>query len=296
MKRLLEWTGYVIGGLVVLVGASVGIMSCVSDSRATTRYDISPEPVELPTGPEALAEGERLYIARGCVDCHGEDGAGRVIMDDAPARIAGSNLTKTARAYSNVDLVRAVRHGVAKDGRPLIFMPSHEYWGMSDADLGHILAYVRSLPAMDRDPPVSEVRVLGKVLHVIDALPMYPAEKIDHDAPRPEPLEPAPTAEYGAYLAVGCIGCHGHGYSGGPIPGAPPELGIPANLTPHDSGLAGWTEDQFITVMRTGKRPDGRQIASAQMPWENFRRMTEVELKAIWAFLQTLEPVESGNR
>ena len=297
MKKFLKWTGYVIGGLLATVAGGLFAVSCVSESRAAERYDVTPAAVAIPEGEDALAEGQRLYRSRGCADCHTEDGGGKVVLDDAPGRFVGSNLTKIARDYDVVDFVRAVRHGVAKDGRPLVMMPSMEYWHMSDRDLGHIIAYVKTLPPVERELPPQEPRLLGKVLHVFEVFPAYSAELIDHDAPRPAEPAVGPTREYGAYLAVGtCVGCHGEGMSGGPIPGAPPDMGNPANLTPHETGLAGWSRDDFVRVMREGERPDGRQIATEQMPWENFRHFTDVELDALWTHLSSLPPRPHGNR
>jgi mono/diheme cytochrome c family protein len=176
-------------------------------------------------------------------------------------------------------------------------MPSLEYWHMSDRDLGHIIAYVKSLPPVTRELPSQEPRLLGKVLHVFEVFPAYSAELIDHDAPRPAEPAVGPTREYGAYLAVGtCVGCHGEGMSGGPIPGAPPDMGTPANLTLHATGLAGWSRDDFVRAMREGKRPDGRELSTEQMPWQNFRHFTDVELDALWAHLSELPPRPHGDR
>jgi len=297
MKRVLKWAG--LGLLVVLavVVTGVGTVSCVSDSRIAERYEIDPDPVEVPTDEASLAEGERLYLSRGCGDCHAADGGGRVIMDAPPARVVGANLTRLTRNYRSEDWARAVRHGVARDGHPIILMPAHEYRVViRDSELGKIIAHVRTLPPVERDLPPTEVRVLGNLLHIAGALPLVPAELIDHDTAPESPPEPTATAEYGANLIIACFGCHGEGLSGGPIPGAPPELGIPANLTPHESGLAAWTEEDFFRAMREGKRPDGAELDPLQMPWRNFQHMTDTEISALWAHLRTVPAREHGLR
>jgi mono/diheme cytochrome c family protein len=102
--------------------------------------------------------------------------------------------------------------------------------------------------------------------------------------------------EYGAYLGMLCTGCHGEHLSGGAIPGAPPEMGTPANLTPHETGLEGWTEEQLRTVLRTGRTPSGHQIAAAQMPWPTMSRMTDGEIGALFMYLQSLPPLPEGSR
>lgn len=296
MKRFLKWTGIVLVSLVVLVAAAVGVMVAISMSRESTTYSVDVAAIEIPTDEESLQEGERLYVSRGCAECHGADGAGHVVMDAAPARLVGSNLTVVTQGWEVEDHVRAIRHGVRPDGSPIVFMPSHELHGMSDAHVGRIIAHYTHLPRRESSLPPSEVRLLGRVLHAAGVFPLYSAELIDHDAPIPRAPEPGETVEYGEYLAVGCTGCHGQTFSGGPIPGAPPELGVPANLTPHESGLRGWTREQFATAMRTGVRPDGRQMESAQMPWRVFARMDDVELNALFAYLSQLPPREFGNR
>ena len=70
-----------------------------------------------------------------------------------------------------------------------------------------------------------------------------------------------------------------------------------ANLTPHPVTGIGkrYTEASFIKAMRTGKKPEGEPILPP-MPWENFAKMTDGDLKAIWAYLKTLKPVDNNVR
>lgn len=73
-------------------------------------------------------------------------------------------------------------------------------------------------------------------------------------------------------------------------------VSFPANLTPDDStGLGEWTEEAFIQAIRTGKhqgQPNGRMILPP-MPWELYRWATDDDLKAIWAYLQTIPAIEN---
>ncbi|HET8818373.1 MAG TPA: c-type cytochrome [Xanthomonadaceae bacterium] len=113
------------------------------------------------------------------------------------------------------------------------------------------------------------------------------AAAIDH-APRRRQAPPvAPTAEYGAYLAQVCTGCHGTDFRGGMVmvPDTPPT----ANLTPHPDAMGHWSRDDFVRVMRTGVRPDGREL-HPMMPWREFGTMTDTELDALWAHFGTLPP------
>jgi len=68
-----------------------------------------------------------------------------------------------------------------------------------------------------------------------------------------------------------------------------------ANLTPDPAtGLGGWTEEMFIKTIRTGKHMGtGRQILPP-MPWENYARMTDQDLKDLFAYLKSLPPVRNA--
>lgn len=67
------------------------------------------------------------------------------------------------------------------------------------------------------------------------------------------------------------------------------------NLTPDvATGLGSWTEEMFIKAMRTGKdMGEGRPILPP-MPWQNFGRMTDEDLRAIFAYLGSLKPIDNA--
>lgn len=71
-------------------------------------------------------------------------------------------------------------------------------------------------------------------------------------------------------------------------------VSFPRNLTPDTTtGLGSWTEAMFIKALRTGKdMGEGRDILPP-MPWESFGKMTDADLKAIFAYLGTLKPIEN---
>jgi hypothetical protein len=81
--------------------------------------------------------------------------------------------------------------------------------------------------------------------------------------------------------------------SGGTLAGDP-DMPVVANLTPHFTGLKSWSEEDFIRALREGKRKDGTEI-SKMMPWQAYGQMSDTELKAVWAYLQTVPPLEKGN-
>ena len=119
----------------------------------------------------------------------------------------------------------------------------------------------------------------------------------DHMAPHVEyPPQAEPTAEFGAHLANTCTGCHRTDFSGGPITGGDPSWPPAPNLTPHADGIAGWTYEQFAAVLRQGKKPDGSEVRAPMSMMVTYgQRMTDVELRALWAYLQSVPPVASKN-
>lgn len=296
-KKVLKWLGIGLGVLVMVLGVALGGAYAMSGARMDAHYEIAGRSFDVPSDEAAITEGRRIFMSRGCGECHGEDARGRVLIDIPLMRIAPPNLTTMASTFSEPDWDRAVRHGVSPTGRPYVLMPAHELWYMSDADLGRVVAYLRSLPASPSELPANEIRLIGRVLHVLGAMPVVPAELVDHDAPRPTPPAVAETVAYGEYLHWACINCHGEHMSGGPMPGAPEDvMGIPANLTFHETGLRGWTREDLYTLMQTGRRPDGTSVNPEHMPVRISRHYTELEVGALYLYLRSLPERPFGER
>ena len=67
------------------------------------------------------------------------------------------------------------------------------------------------------------------------------------------------------------------------------------NLTPdEETGTGTWNEAMFIKAMRTGKHlGEGRDILPP-MPWQNLAQATDADLKALFAYLQSIPPVKNA--
>ena len=63
-----------------------------------------------------------------------------------------------------------------------------------------------------------------------------------------------------------------------------------ANITPDPSGIPYYTEDLFLEMMRTGM-VRSRKLHN-YMPWQVIGRQTDEDLKAMFAYLQTVKPVQ----
>src|SRR4051812_29708414 len=115
-----------------------------------------------------------------------------------------------------------------------------------------------------------------------------------------------PKPERGQYLVSigGCNDCHTPGVflgkpdfsrrlGGSEVGFEIPGLGVfhGPNLTPDkETGLGNWTTQQIVAAIRTGQRPDGRELAPI-MPWRDFAVLTDEDALAIAAYLQSLPPV-----
>ena len=300
MKKVLKWIGIILGLLVGLVVLAFGIVYAITETRLNKTYTIQDESVSIPTDSAAIERGQRVAAIRLCTDCHGANLAGRVFLDNpAIGLIATTNLTSgkggVGDELSNEDWVLAIRHGVRPNGKPLLIMPAGEFYYLSDADLGAVIAYVKSLPPVDNELPAKKIGPLFRVAMTFIDVVFIPAEVIDHTAPRPIAPEVGVTVEYGKYLAITCTSCHGPGFSGGPIPMAPPEFPPALNLTPGGE-LQGWSDEMFINTLRIGVTPSGHQFNNLYMPWKLLGQMTDDELKAVFLFLRSLPAKEQGNR
>jgi mono/diheme cytochrome c family protein len=291
MKR----TGIGIGSLALVIVLAVLVVFAASEVRFRKAYDdVAVSPFRAgEASPAVLARGKHLVEAVSkCAECHGSDLGGRLFIDAGPlGQVYASNLTAgrggVMGRYSDGQLERAIRHGIDDGGHALAIMPSNDYWVMSDADLRAVVAYLRTVPPVDREVPQTHIRALGRALYLAGKLPLYPAELMSHTAARPAPIAAGVTLEYGKYLATigGCTGCHGADLAGaaaGHAPDEPP----PANLTPAGE-LRTWTEQDFFHALRTGKRPNGSAIR-APMPWAASGRMTDDEVRAVWMFIKSM--------
>lgn len=296
--RVLKILGYVLGTIVGLVVLLVACVYLVTSIRMAKRYDIAATPVPVPSDSAGLERGRHLAGPIGkCTDCHGPDLGGQVLVDDTPmGRLWASNLTGGAGGlgdrYDDAHLARAIRHGINELGRPLRVMPSEAFQYLSDEDVGALVAYLRSLPPVNRTVAEARIGPVARALSLFTSFPLVPARIVDHARVPPGSVRAEVTPEYGKYLADvgGCTGCHGPGLSGGSVgPGKPA-----ANLTP--TGIGAWSEADFFKALREGMRPDGTPIDSMAMPWRSAGQMSDLEIQAVWAYLKTVPGKPFGKR
>ena len=195
---------------------------------------------------------------------------------------------------SDADFAHILRYGIKPDGHSLLVMPSTDFQHFSDADLGAVIADIKSLPPVDSNLPATQLGPLGRVLMVAGQLPIVIAPKIDPSLVGGSAVIPAVSAVYGKYLAsIACAGCHGDGLSGGPIPGAPPSFPPAANLTPSGE-VGGWSAADFQKALQTGVTPAGKTL-NEFMPYKVFADLTSDEVQALWLYIHSMPARPAGT-
>ncbi|MBX3056165.1 MAG: c-type cytochrome [Anaerolineae bacterium] len=293
MKNIFKWIGIILGSVIVLVALAALALSVAGERRLNkTHDDIRAETIIIPTDDTAVARGDHLvHVA--CTSCHGPDLTGQAMINDPSiGTVYAANLTGLAETHTEADLVRAIRHGLDTDGRQLMIMPAEVFIYFSEEDLASIIAYLKTLPQQGNETPKPALTLLGRMLVGAGQFGnVFPAEYINHDLPFPEMPTVGANEAYGHYLAGLCRSCHGTELAGGQ-PGEPDAPPAP-NLTPGGE-LQGWTEEDFITAMRTGMIPNGRQLDPMFMPWQSVGKLDDDELRALWLYLASLPPQQSA--
>ena len=303
-------TFLVLGALVAAgITSTIGWRPIIGPkARALTDRRFEPSPARL-------ARGE--YIVRnvsGCLFCHsdldtsqeglpvmaGLAGAGRPFTAEDMPWLTAPNITPDpdtgGGTWTDDMIARAIREGIGHDGRALFpMMPYGNFAKMADEDLASVVTYIRSLPAVRREHPKT-------------AIP-FPVSRLIYSAPQPiEGTVPAPDLstpeKRGEYLVTlaSCGDCHTPMIQGQYVQGMEFAGGNPfkygdaramrasANLTPAPNGIPYYNEALFLETIRTGRVRD-RKISDV-MPWGHYRNMTDADLQSIFAYLQTLKPVD----
>ncbi len=290
IRKILKGLGIFIGIAVALL-AGFYIKAYIStENRFAKKYDITLQTLEIKPDSALLAEGQRLIAAKGCKDCHGQDLSGRIFIDDpALGQVVAVNLTKGKGGlpadYNEQDWLKALQHGLNRNNTTLKVMPSYEYTHFSEEDMKAIIAYGMQLPAIDNELPQTHFKPVGRILADLNKLPVMVAEMIDHSKSLSTDVVPEVSIKFGKYLSVSCTACHKENMQGGDpvVPGSPQVANI------SSSGNVGkWTEEQFMTTLRSGVTPEGKILPAQFMPWTMTKDYTDTELKALYLYLRSI--------
>jgi cytochrome c553 len=282
-RAFLRWPGMATSGLValilVLICGAAGAGLYKEGSRSAPIPDLR---VELTD--DEVQRGQDI-AAGFCGSCHSRIGTmtgGEDLGKHLPINLGSfisSNLTNAGalKNWSDGEIFRAIRNGVDAEGHRLVIMSLTNAGRLSDDDIHALIAYIRRLPAdgvATPDPP-DQLSLLGLVMLGVGQFP--PAKPVNTGVIT-GPLK-APTFQYGEYLLSyqDCRECHGKDLTGG----------VQGQWAPIGPGLGlveGWSRDEFMATLRTGKDPGGHEI-NERMPWRALGKMDDVELSAIYEYL-----------
>lgn len=317
MKKLLKIIGYFFGFLIILVLGSLAYIQLAFPSVSDA------EEIKIEYSQDRIERGS--YLANHvtvCMDCHstrdfslfsgppvpGTHGKGGDKFDQSmglPGVFYAKNITPFGISdYTDGELFRLITTGVTNDGRAMFPLMPYMYYGKMDPeDIYDIIAYLRSLPSIESEFPDAEVDF--PVNFILKTMP--------HDPTPQKKPDPSDQVAYGAYLinASGCAECHtpfeagaivaGKEFSGGrsfPFPDG--SVVTAPNITQDtETGIGNWTEEMFVT--RFTQYADSGYVAphvnpgdfNSMMPWTMYGGMKESDLKAIYAYLKTIEPISN---
>ncbi len=250
-----------------------------------------------------------------CAGCHFDHTSSKFSgksLNDLPA-IAGhlysANLTHAATygrpdKYTDAELFYLLKRGIAKNGR---FMPYMMKPMMADEDINDIIVYLRSndaaLTADDTNPGKTRINLIGK-MGIRFLMRPTPYNK---GVARPDENNPV---AYGRYLVgiIGCYHCHSRkatgldffhpentkGYLQGGIKlkDSKGKRIYAPNLTPDkETGIGNYTMQGFRDAVRKGISPSEVVLSP---PMGKFDKLTDKQVDAIYAYLQSLPPVKHG--
>ena len=278
MRKFLRWLGYGLGGLAGVVLIFAGWVWYASASTMSRSYTPGAERLARPT-PELLANAERQGRILGCVSCHGEGLTGRK-MFDAPgvATVWAPNLTEVAARATDQQLAQAIRQGVGADGHALYIMPSQLFARLSDQEVAALVAWIRSVPRRGEATPDTWVGPMGRFGIAMGRFQSAPERMEEFRVRQPYDLG-ADHASGRRLAATACADCHGPDLSGG-HPG-------PDTIAPGLSIAAAYDLDQFRTLLRTGRPPNGRDLGLMEtVARQDFSNYTDAEIGQLHAYLR----------
>ncbi|WP_395621856.1 cytochrome c [Sphingomonas daechungensis] len=277
MVKVLRWTGYVLGVLLLLVLLAAAYIWFASSRMLNAKVEAKPEQL-IPMEQASLEQGQHLLLTHACVECHGDNVQGRKFLEiPNVVTLYAPNLTWVAKRASDQQLAQAIRQGIGHKGEPLLVMPSESYQDLTDAEVSALIKAIRATPASGSATPARTVGPLGRI-GVVNGAVKFAPEVIEEYAAA-QAVDFGPKFAEGRHIAVTvCSGCHGPTLSG-----KEPE---PGTVAPDLSVTGSYDLPTFTRLMRTGLPPDGRQLKMMTgVSQKAFRHFDDAEIAALHAYL-----------
>ncbi|OHB30608.1 MAG: hypothetical protein A2790_23140 [Phenylobacterium sp. RIFCSPHIGHO2_01_FULL_69_31] len=273
---MLKWAGYGLAGVAALLLVLAGGAFVVSE--AMIRWPVDKPEVRLVAASDsgAVERGRRVAKLNGCHDCHGQTLGGQLFHDEMPVvRAWGPNLSRLIANQTDADLDRAIRHGVAADGRRLWIMPSSAYAHLTDQETSDLLAYLRTFPPTGEVQPRVKVGPVGRIGVLLGKMKSEP-DLLRANGPGVKLVDLGSEHVQGRELARTCIECHGQQLEGNPMLKAP-GLDMVASYEPED----------FERLLHTGIAAGNRKVGLMTMVAPaRFGDLTPEQIQALQAYLK----------
>ncbi|WP_112662497.1 c-type cytochrome [Microvirga flavescens] len=264
-----------------------------------------------------IENGHALFFAGGCSSCHA------VPNQNDKTRLGGGhaltspfgtfhvpNISPDKKdgigSWSRADFIRAMREGVAPDGRHYYpAFPYTSYQRMSAADLADLFAFMGTLPPVEGRAPAHE---LPFPFNIRRGLGLWKLAFLDGKPFQPDATKSA-AWNRGAYLVNGpghCAECHSERnfmggivedrrFAGGPDPEG--GRGTVPNITPDPTGIGGWSREELSTLFKTGETPNYDTVGGAMSPViRNTAQLSEADREAMAEYLLSLAPRASAKK
>jgi mono/diheme cytochrome c family protein len=296
----MTWKKRILLALLALVLIVPTVILILAQWRLSRTYTTQAVNIVRDNTPEGIARGQNIF-SNFCAGCHLPAGEERAIgqrLVEMPARFGEfysanltSHKTKGIGRYSDPQLARLLRYGINAEDHLSPFMSQMSAY-IADEDIAAIMGFLRSDSPVfapdERRAGVTRVSLFGK---------FFTELFIPLDLNRPPSIKrPQSSREYGEYLAnhvFDCVGCHTTSFAGGQEFDDP--AGAPifsANITFHQTGIAGWTSESFATAIRKGMTPDSHLM---RPPMPRFT-LTDSDVLAIYEYLKTVPPVNQARK
>ena len=279
MRRLLKWLGILLSGIVVLLLVAAAFVWIAGGRIIDKTYEQPPSAFVADPAAADIEEGKRLALLWGCYDgCHGEGLGGQVFNDDFLfGLVVAPDLTRVFAEMSDAELDRVIRHGVRRDGRSSLVMPSASFYSLKDEHLNNLVAFVRSEPRTDGPATEISAGILARLfIYIGEFVPQ--AEEIARGAPWIDDEAPDSAVARGKYLAMtACSECHGMDLSGF------------GDFSPSLAAAIAYSDDDFRRLMREGVGLGERELGlMGEVAVKRFSVMTDEEIRALHSYLRTL--------
>ena len=274
MRKVFKWLGIGLGSILGVLAIAAAYIWYAGGKIANPVYDQPETSFVFDPLSADIEEGRRAALLRGCFDgCHGDGLEGAVWFDDVLfGRMIAPDLTRAFRDMSDQELDRVIRHGVRRDGRSTMLMPSSMLHEMSDEDLNNIMAFIRSQELTDGPESVLKLG-LGARFFLLSTDFTPHAKAIRDDGPWLADQDP-----YGRYLAITvCTECHGMDLKGD------------GEDFPNLALVVAYTLDDFKRLMREGIALGDRELdLMKEVSTGRFTHFTDPEVEALYDYLVTL--------